>query len=44
VLFPSGQAALTPEGRRVMDKVGTALAEVEDRRILVEGPPSGAAW
>lgn len=37
VLFPSGQATLTPEGERVIDKVGTALAAVSDRRVLIEG-------
>ena len=37
VLFPSGQATLTPEGERVIDTVGTALAAVPDRRVLVEG-------
>jgi chemotaxis protein MotB len=37
VLFPSGQATLTPEGARVIDSVGTALAQAPDRAILVEG-------
>lgn len=37
VLFPSGRASLTPEGRRVMDKVARALAAIGDRRILIEG-------
>jgi chemotaxis protein MotB len=37
VLFPSGQATLTPAGERVIDKVGTALAGVTDRRVLIEG-------
>jgi chemotaxis protein MotB len=37
VLFPSGQATLTPEGRRVMTRVGSVLARVADRGILVEG-------
>lgn len=37
VLFPSGQATLTPAGERVIDKVGAALARVTDRRILIEG-------
>lgn len=38
VLFPSGQATLTPEGRQIMQKVGTILAKVTiDRRILIEG-------
>jgi chemotaxis protein MotB len=37
VLFPSGQAALTTDGVRVIDKVGTALAALPDRRVLVVG-------
>jgi chemotaxis protein MotB len=37
VLFPSGQARLTPEGEQVIDKVGAALAGVTDRRVLIEG-------
>jgi flagellar motor protein MotB len=37
VLFPSGQAVLTPEGRQVMARVGQALARASDRGILVEG-------
>ncbi len=37
VLFPSGQATLTPEGRRIIEKVGAVLAKVSDRRILIEG-------
>jgi chemotaxis protein MotB len=37
VLFPSGQATLTPEGRRVIDSMGAALARAADRVVLVEG-------
>lgn len=37
VLFPSGQSALTPQGERIIDKVGKALAVVADRRVRVEG-------
>lgn len=37
VLFPSGQATLTPEGLRVMEKVGAVLARIKDRRIQIEG-------
>jgi chemotaxis protein MotB len=37
VLFPSGQAVLTAEGRRVMARVGQALARASNRGILVEG-------
>ena len=37
VLFPSGQATLTPEGEPVIDRIGRVLAAVPDSRILVEG-------
>jgi chemotaxis protein MotB len=37
VLFPSGQATLTPEGEPVIDRIGAVLAAVPDSRILVEG-------
>jgi chemotaxis protein MotB len=37
VLFPSGQATLTPEGRSIIKKVGSILANVTDRRIHIEG-------
>jgi len=37
VLFPSGQAALTLEGERVIAKVATILAKIGDRRIVIEG-------
>jgi chemotaxis protein MotB len=37
VLFPSGQATLTSEGQRILQKVGAILANVTDRRILIEG-------
>jgi chemotaxis protein MotB len=37
VLFPSGQATLTPEGRRVLAKVGAILTKVADRRVQIEG-------
>jgi chemotaxis protein MotB len=37
VLFPSGQAALTPEGERIIAKVATILAKIGDRRIVIEG-------
>jgi len=37
VLFPSGQAALTPEGKHVLDTVGRVLTKVTDRRIQIEG-------
>jgi chemotaxis protein MotB len=37
VLFPSGEAGLTPDGARVIDKLGAVLAEMPDRRIRIEG-------
>jgi len=37
VLFPSGQATLTPEGMKVLKKVGQVLARGVDRRIQIEG-------
>jgi chemotaxis protein MotB len=37
VLFPSGQATLTPEGRQILEKVGRALARGTDRQIQIEG-------
>jgi len=37
VLFPSGQAGLTPDGERVIDKLGAVLAGMPDRRIRIEG-------
>ncbi|MGE0684677.1 MAG: OmpA family protein [Candidatus Binatia bacterium] len=37
VLFPSGQATLTPEGKKILEKVGQALARGTDRQIQIEG-------
>lgn len=37
VLFPSGQATLTPEGKRVLETIGQVLAKVTDRRVQIEG-------
>jgi chemotaxis protein MotB len=37
VLFPSGQARLTSDGARVIDKLGAVLAGMPDRRIRIEG-------
>ncbi|NOT55959.1 MAG: OmpA family protein [Deltaproteobacteria bacterium] len=37
VLFPSGQAALTPDGERIIAKVATLLGKISDRRIMIEG-------
>jgi chemotaxis protein MotB len=37
VLFPSGQATLTPEGEPVIDRIATVLAGLPHAHILVEG-------
>jgi len=37
VLFPSGQATLTAEGKQILEKVGQVLARSTDRRIQIEG-------
>ncbi len=37
ILFPSGSADISKEGKSVLDKVVTILKEVKDRRIQVEG-------
>ena len=37
ILFPSGSATLTSKGRVVLDKVGFALKDINDRRIMIEG-------
>ena len=37
ILFPSGSATLTSKGRVVLDKVGFALKDMNDRRIMIEG-------
>jgi chemotaxis protein MotB len=37
ILFPSGSAQLTAKGKEVLDKVGFALKEINDRRIMIEG-------
>jgi len=37
ILFPSGSADISKEGRTVLDKVVTILKEVKDKRIQVEG-------
>jgi chemotaxis protein MotB len=43
VLFPSGQATLTPEGEQVMGKVASVLTKMGDRRILIEGHTDNVA-
>jgi chemotaxis protein MotB len=37
ILFPSGSAKLTDKGKEVLDKVGFALKDINDRRIMIEG-------
>lgn len=37
VLFPSGQAALTPDGREILDRVAGVLATTSTHRIIIEG-------
>ena len=37
ILFPSGSADISREGKAVLDKVVTILKEVKDKRIQVEG-------
>ena len=37
ILFPSGEADLTPEGLKVMERVGNIIKEVKDKVIRVEG-------
>jgi chemotaxis protein MotB len=37
ILFPSGSADISKEGKSVLDKVVTILKEVKDKRIQVEG-------
>jgi chemotaxis protein MotB len=37
ILFNSGEANVKPEGEKVLQKVGSALAKVQDKSIRVEG-------
>jgi chemotaxis protein MotB len=37
ILFPSGSAKLTDNGQQVLDKVGFAIRDINDRRIMIEG-------
>ena len=37
ILFPSGSAKLTTKGEEVLNKVGFALKDISDRRIMIEG-------
>jgi chemotaxis protein MotB len=37
ILFPVGEAALTPRGKEVLAKVGAALKDIHDKQIWVQG-------
>jgi chemotaxis protein MotB len=37
ILFPTGEADLTPSGKEVLGKVGAALKEINDKQIWVQG-------
>jgi chemotaxis protein MotB len=37
ILFPTGEADLTPNGKEVLGKVGAALKEIGDKQIWVQG-------
>jgi chemotaxis protein MotB len=37
ILFPTGEADLTDQGREVLAKVGKALKEIDDKQIWVQG-------
>jgi chemotaxis protein MotB len=37
ILFPTGEAELTPHGKDVLGKVGAALKEIGDKQIWVQG-------
>lgn len=37
ILFPVGEASLTPSGREVLAQVGAALRDIEDKQIWVQG-------
>ncbi|MBE0434012.1 OmpA family protein [candidate division WOR-3 bacterium] len=37
ILFPSGEANITPEGLKILDRVGSVLKNTEDKIIRVEG-------
>ncbi len=37
ILFPSGSAQISKDGKRVLDKVVTILKDIKDKRIQVEG-------
>lgn len=37
ILFASGSTNLTDKGKKILDKVGFALKDINDRRIMIEG-------
>lgn len=37
ILFPSGRAEITPEGLKVLERVGNILKNTKDKVIRVEG-------
>jgi len=37
ILFPSGQAEITEQGRKVLERVGAVLAKMRDKTIRIEG-------
>lgn len=37
ILFPSGKAEITPEGLKVLERVGNIINKIEDKVIRVEG-------
>jgi chemotaxis protein MotB len=37
ILFPSGEADVSPNGRKVLDRVGAILKKSQDKRVRVEG-------
>lgn len=37
ILFPSGSATLTSKGKEILQKVGYALKDTKDRKIMIEG-------
>lgn len=42
ILFPSGSAQISKDGKKVLDKVVTILKEVKDKRIQIEGHTDNA--
>ncbi|HTP05627.1 MAG TPA: OmpA family protein, partial [Nitrospirota bacterium] len=42
ILFPSGSAEISKDGKKVLDKVVAILKEVKDKRIQIEGHTDNA--